>query len=259
MPQGRGRSSADLWVATAAYDRRFAMTTTSTLLTFLHTGNPTGLKFLVEHGDARCLFDFGREHAPGRSPFSLGLEPRPGREIADLIAVGEAPLLQGVYAGDAWDGRSHVFLTHMHLDHTGLIPLLGADVPLYYPAAMEPVRAGAERSGYLPWRRPPGSMVGDGETIDVGPIRVRFVAVDHDVPGSTGFLIETPELTLAFTGDHRWHGFHPELTERSAARATGAALLIQEGVSLGYVPVEGAPPPLSEAEAIAELGRTVAE
>jgi ribonuclease J len=235
------------------------MSATSTLLTFLHTGNPTGLKFVVQHGDARCLFDFGREHAPGRSPFSLGLRPRPGREIGDLVAVGEAPPLRGVYAGDAWDGHTHVFLTHMHLDHTGLIPWLGPDVPLYYPAAMEPVRAGADSSGYLTWRRPPGSMVQDGETISVGPIRVRFVTVDHDVPGSTGFLIETPEATLAFTGDHRWHGLHPEVTAEFARAARGADLLIQEGVSLGYVPLEDSPPQLSEAEAIAGLGRAVAE
>ncbi|HEY8863159.1 MAG TPA: MBL fold metallo-hydrolase [Candidatus Dormibacteraeota bacterium] len=235
------------------------MSATSTLLTFLHTGNPTGLKFLVEHGDARCLFDFGQEHSPGRSPFSLGLKPRPGRELADLIAVGAAPALQGVYAGDVWDGRTHGFITHMHLDHTGLIPLLGPDVPLYYPADMDPVRVAADRSGYLPWRRPPGSGIGDGETIAAGPIRVRFVAVDHDVPGSTGFLIETPELTIAFTGDVRWHGLHPEVTEAFAHAARGADILIQEGVSLGYVLVEGAPPPLSEAEAIAELGRVVAE
>jgi ribonuclease J len=235
------------------------MTASSTELTFLHTGNPTGLKFVVERGEVRCLFDFGREHAPGRALFSFGLEPRPGREVSDLIAVGAAPRLEGVYAGDAWDGRTHVFISHMHLDHTGLIPFLGPDVPLYYPAAMEPVRAAADSSGYLAWRRPPGSMVGDGEIIDVGPIRVRFVAVDHDVPGSTGFLIETPEASLAFTGDHRWHGLHPELTKAFAAGAAGADLFIQEGVSLGYVPVEGAPPQLSEAEAIVQLGRAVAE
>ncbi|HEV2032958.1 MAG TPA: hypothetical protein VGU71_01970, partial [Candidatus Dormibacteraeota bacterium] len=144
-------------------------------------------------------------------------------------------------------------------DHTGLIPLLGPDVPLYYPAAMEAVRVGADSSGYLPWRRPPGLGIGDGETIEVGPIRVRLVAVDHDVPGSTGFLIETPEATLAFTGDHRWHGLHPELTEAFAGKAAGADVLIQEGVSLGYVPLEDSPPQLSEAEAIAELGRVVAE
>ena len=226
-----------------------------TTLSFLHTGNPTGLKFLVEHGDSRCLFDFGREHAPGRVPFSLGLRPRPGRELADLIAVGEAQPLPGVYAGDRWDGRTHVLISHLHLDHTGLIPYLGPEVPLYYPAAMEPIRAAADSSGYLPWRIPVGVAVGDGDAIQVGEIGVRFVAVDHDVPGSSGFLITTPEATIAFTGDHRWHGLHPELTARFAEQARGADLLIQEGVSLGYLPTLPAQPQLSEAEVIAELGR----
>jgi ribonuclease J len=235
------------------------MSAATTLLTFLHTGNPTGLKFVVEHGDARCLFDFGAEHAPGRTPFSLGLAPRPGRERADLVAVGAAPPLEGVYAGDRWDGRTHVFITHMHLDHTGLIPLLGPDVPLYFPAAMEPIRAAADRSGYLPWRRPTGSAIADGETIDVGPIRVRFVAVDHDLPGATGFIVETPDASLAFTGDHRWHGLHPEVTRAFAEKARGADLLIQEAVSLGRVSLEDDPPQLSEADAIAELGRALEE
>jgi ribonuclease J len=230
-----------------------------TTLTFLHTGNPTGLKFLVEHGDSRCLFDFGREHAPGRVPFSLGLRPRPGRELADLIAVGEAQPLPGVYAGDPWDGRTHVFISHMHLDHTGLIGHLGSEVPLFYPDAMEPVREGADSSGYLPWRVPAGNRVGDRETIEVGAIAVRFVAVDHDVPGASGFLLTTPEVTIAFTGDHRWHGLRPDLTARFANEARGADLLIQEGVSLGYQPPDPPLPQLSEADVIAELRRVVEE
>jgi ribonuclease J len=230
-----------------------------TTLHFLHTGNPTGLKFLVEHGDSRCLFDFGREHTPGRVPFSLGLRPRPGRELADLIAVGEAQPLPGVYAGDRWDGRTHVLISHMHLDHTGLIGYLGPEVPLYYPEAMEPIREGASSSGYLAWRVPVGEPVGDGDSIEVGSIAVRFVAVDHDVPGSSGFLITTPEATIAFTGDHRWHGLHPELTARFAEEARGADLLIQEGVSLGYAPTFPPQTQLSEAEVIAELGRAARE
>ena len=235
------------------------MSAASTLLTFLHTGNPTGLKFLVDHGDARCLFDFGPEHAPGRTPFSLGLVPRPGRELADLVAVGTAPPIKGVYAGERWDGRTHLFITHMHLDHTGLIPMLGPDVPLYFPAAMEPIRAAADRSGYLRWRRPTGSPIADGETIGVGPIRVRFVAVDHDLPGATGFLVETPDASFAFTGDHRGHGLHPQLTEAFADAARGVDMLIQEGVALGPVSPDITTPQPTEAEAIAELGAALAE
>jgi ribonuclease J len=235
------------------------MTAASTTLTFLHTGNPTGLKFLVEHGDDRCLFDFGREHAPGRALFSLGLRPRLGRELADLIAAGEAPSIGGVYAGDGWDGRTHVFISHMHLDHTALVCHLAPEVPLFYPEAMEPVRAGADSSGYLPWRRPAGTPVADRSELKAGEISVRLVAVDHDVPGSTGFLVTTPEATIAFTGDCRRHGLHPELTARFCEEARGADLLIQEGVSLGYLPPDPARPWFSEAEVIAELARAVAQ
>ena len=217
------------------------MTEARTTLTFLHTGNPTGLKFFVEHGDSRCLFDFGREHAPGRALFSLGLRPRLGRELADLVAAGEAPAVEGVYAGEPWDGRTSVFISHMHLDHTALVRHLAPEAPLYYPAEMEPVRAGADSSGYLPW------------------IKVRLLAVDHDVPGSTGFLVSTPEAAIAFTGDCRRHGLHPELTAAFAQAVKGADLLIQEGVSLGYLPPIPAPPLLTEEEVIAELALAAAE
>jgi ribonuclease J len=65
---------------------------------------------------------------------------------------------------------------------------------------------------------------------------VELVAVDHDLPGATGFLVRTPDLSLAYTGDHRWHGLHPEVTERFAEAARGVGVLLQEAVSLGWDP-----------------------
>lgn len=216
-----------------------------TLLTFLSLGNPTGLKFAVERGGRRALFDFGREHAPGRALFSMGVEPRAGRELEDELAVGAAPALEGVY--DGWDGRTAVFISHLHLDHTGLVHHLHPDVPIYYPAAMEEIRAAADRTGYLPWRSPAGTTVPDRATVLGGEIAVQFVAVDHDLPGATGFLIRTPDLSIAFGGDHRWHGVRPELTAAYAEAARGADVLIQEGVNLGLAPPpdegDGPPPP----------------
>lgn len=234
----------------------------TTSLTFLHTGDPTGLKFSVEHGDARCIFDFGREHAPGRAAFSMGLAPRRGRELSDLLALGVAPRLEGVYAGQEYDGRTQVFITHLHLDHTALVQYLHPLVPLHYPAGMEPVRRDAAACGYLPWREPRGRPHTDGEQVQAGEISVRFAAVDHDVPGATGYLIRTPDLSIAFTGDWRRHGLHPERTEAFAAAAKGCDLLIQECVGLASL----LPPPggevvgpglLSEAEAAEEIERAV--
>ncbi len=217
----------------------------STLLTFLNTGNPTGLKFTVEHGGRRALFDFGLEHAPGRAPFSMGLEPRPGRELADLLAVGSAPRLDGVYEG--WDGRTAVFITHMHLDHTSLVRFLHPQVPLFYPAAMEDLRSAVEASGYLAWRRPAGTPLPDRRPLTWGEIEVTPVSVDHDLPGATGYLVRTPDLFLAYTGDHRWHGLHAESTAAFAEAARGADVLVQEGVLLeppAAAPAAGALPPL---------------
>jgi ribonuclease J len=221
----------------------FSMPAT-THLTFLNLGDPTGLKFTVEHGGHRALFDFGLEHAPGRAPFSLGLEPRPGRELTDLLGVGSAPRLDGLYNNQVWDRRTAVFISHMHLDHTALVRFLHPDVPLHYPAAMEELRAAVAAAGYMPWRRPPGTPLADRRPLAWGDIEVTPVAIDHDVPGATGYLVRTPDLFLAYTGDHRWHGLHPELTAAFTEAARGADVLIQEGVLLEPEPEAGGPPRL---------------
>jgi ribonuclease J len=239
------------------YDGLFPVTTAMTALTFYNVGNPTGLKFVVEHGVSRAFFEMGIEHAPGVAPFSLGLRPRPGRELADLQAVGMAPRGTGVL--ESWDGRTSLFLSHLHLDHVALVPCVPPEVPLYFPLDMEPLRRACVEAGYLAWREPAGTPVPERGRVRVGEIEVEFVAVDHDLPGASGFLIRTPDLTIAYTGDHRWHGLHPERTAAFAATVAGADVLIQEVVSLGFVPPadetgDSPPPEPTEADVIAAFG-----
>jgi ribonuclease J len=234
--------------------------TESTGLTFLHLGNPTGLKFVLDYGGVRAMFEMGIEHAPGAVPFSLGLRPRPGRELPDLQAVGMAPRGTGVLG--TWDRRTSLFVSHMHLDHVALVHAVHPDVPLYYPQRMEPLREACVRAGYLDWRASPGVQVPDRGRVRVGEIEVEFVAVDHDLPGATGFLVRTPDLTLAYTGDHRWHGFHPEVTERFAEAARGVRVLLQEAVSLSWdppaeAPVDGAVPDGGEEDVARAFGEVL--
>jgi ribonuclease J len=237
------------------------LNTETTLLTFLNLGSPTGLKFVVEHGRSRAMFEMGIEHAPGAVPFSLGLRPRQGRELLDLMAVGMAPRHTGLLG--SWDGRTSLFVSHMHLDHVALVHCVNAAAPLYYPAAMEPVREACERAGYLAWRSPAGTPVPDRGSAAAGDIEVEFVAVDHDVPGASGFLIRTPDLSIGYTGDHRWHGLRPELTVAFARAAKGVDVLVQEVVTLGWEPEPGtgseaaSPAELSELDVAAAFGQVL--
>ncbi|MGH7919802.1 MAG: MBL fold metallo-hydrolase [Candidatus Dormibacteraceae bacterium] len=242
------------------------MTTSTTTLTFLATGDPTGLKFTVEFGDRRAIFDFGLQHAPGAAPFAQGVVPRPGHELHDLRALGMAPALDGIY--ERWDRRTAVFITHLHLDHTGLVRFLAPEVPLHYPAEMGPLRDAAVAGGEATWRAPGAERpLRDRERVEWGAITVEPVAVDHDVPGATGYLITTPDLRLAYTGDHRWHGLHPERTRSFAEAASGCEVLIQEAVGLSTLPADPdptadpdpAPAPLAEADVSAGFERVLRE
>lgn len=203
----------------------------ATRLTFLSTGNPTGLKFTVEHGDDRALFELGIEHSPGGVPFSMGLRPRRGRLLPDLLAVGMAPPGTGVLG--EWDGRTHLFVSHLHLDHCALAHCVHPSVPLFYPEAAEDLRSACDRVGHPRWRHPPGTAVPGRGRVTVGAIDVQFMVVDHDLPGAAGFLIRTPDLSIGYTGDHRWHGLHPEVTAAYCEAARGVDVLVQEGVTLG--------------------------
>ena len=185
--------------------------TSETGLTFLHLGNPTGLKFVIEHGASRAMFEMGVEHAPGAMPFSLGLQPRPGRELTDLQAVGMAPRGTGVLG--TWDRRTSLFLSHMHLDHVALAQCVHPEVPLYYPQTMEPLREACAQAGYLSWRQPAGIQVPDRGRVRVGDIEVEFVAVDEIQ------LAADPERGHVFT--HRLLHARGRAETRSEERRVG--------------------------------------
>ena len=156
----------------------------ATELTFLSVGTPAGVKFALEYKGVRALFELGMDYRQGLTPFSLGLRPRPGRELEDLLAVGMAPADTGVLG--AWDGRTSVFLSHLHLDHTALVPFVHPDAPLFYHQEMEELRQASVAAGYQSWREPAGQPVADGGKVAVGEMQVEFVAVDHDLPGAAG-------------------------------------------------------------------------
>ena len=200
-------------------------------------------KLVVEEDGWRVVLDMGLE-IPGReglvrSPLRL----TPGSELRTRLRLGEAPAIDGLYrteavagtgvTGAGGDGRTALFLSHCHVDHVGLLGWVDGSVPIR--AAEETVRmldalevAGQGLEGG-PARVEP---MPEGEPVAVGPLVVERYAVDHDVPGASGFLVRTGAGVVAYSGDLRLHGRHPERTLRFAERARGARALVMEGTTL---------------------------
>lgn len=223
----------------------------------------TGTQILVEDGNARLLFDCGLVFDPAGDPFAH-VSRRPGRELSDLIRLGMAPMVPGLYAPHHLDGiglpsvvppsdgPTAVALSHSHLDHTHLVGFVDPAVPVYATPPTARILQVLSDAGDTAAPVTRSVMpVDPGQTFQLGPMHVRFVPVDHDVAGAAGLLIETSDGVIAYSGDIRLHGAFPERTlgfARAAADA-GARLLILEGNRLSPPPDPTLPlPPVDRVE-----------
>jgi glyoxylase-like metal-dependent hydrolase (beta-lactamase superfamily II) len=135
-----------------------------------------------------------------------------------------------------------IFVTHMHADHSGLLPFLRQEGTCFFASAadadvinhmfteadpMEPLRVAACQNGFAPEeavaaiQRHPGNDIGskaglefncaaDGDIIAAGPFHFRCVAT----PGHTqGHLcLYEPEHKLLISGDHILGDISPNIT-----------------------------------------------
>ncbi len=207
-----------------------------------------GSRILVEEDGHRVLLDFGQDYRPGRGLLRAPVRMRPERELADRLRLGEAPRVERLYRPDlvqdlglaaGGDGRTAVFISHGHIDHAGLTAFIDPEVPVY--ASADTVRletalreAGEAATGERAAFRP----LPAGEAVEVGPLRVVRVDVDHDVPGASGYLVESASGRLAYTGDFRLHGRHPEQSRAFTEHARGVDILVTEGTMLSANPAE---------------------
>ena len=201
-------------------------------------------KVVVREGGHRVLLDLGTDIPRDGDLFRAPAGTRPGRGLADRLAVGAAPAIPGVFDPAALDPGDRlgepgeptkVFITHPHIDHVGLAGYIRPEVPVHAsPDAARLLRALAGAGEGLAGGDPDWIELPEGEQVQVGPMRVERIAVDHDVPGASGYLVHTGDGTLAFTGDYRFHGHHPELSWGFAERVAGCEVLVTEGTTLSF-------------------------
>jgi ribonuclease J len=205
-----------------------------------------GSKVAVRDGGHRVLLDIGMDIPSGGDLFRLPVRARPGRELADRLRIGTAPRLPGLYDPAVLDPGdplgepgepTAVFVSHAHIDHVGMAGFVRPDVPVHAHRETVALLRALDAAGQgLPGGDPEWRPLEPGERTAVGPMEVECVPVDHDVPGASGYLVRTSAGTLAFTGDIRFHGRHPELSWEFAARARHCDVLVTEGTTLGWDP-----------------------
>ncbi|MBB2892616.1 MBL fold metallo-hydrolase [Flexivirga oryzae] len=207
-------------------------------------------KLTLTEGDHRVMLDIGLDIPSHTDLFRSPVRERPGRELADRLRLRMAPRVPGL-----WDRRwladedadlaepttkTAVFASHAHIDHTGLAGFVRPDIPMHAHADTVRVLDALEASGeQLAGCAPEWIPLHDGETRDFGPFTVQCIRVDHDVPGASGYLVTCPDGRLAFTGDLRFHGRHPDLTRGFVERVRGVDAFVTEGTLMSFDPPEG--------------------
>jgi len=209
-------------------------------------GEIGGSKILLEAAGTRVFLDFG-ESFDRYDKYYRGIDfldkPRKSLGLKDYIEMEMIPPMEGVYSEAALKFTDRlkykdpqydaVIISHIHGDHFNDVRWLDKKLPVYMGAGAKKLND-AYNDCYVMFKSPDNGNVKEfstGQAFTVKNIKVTPMAVDHSTPGAYGFIIETPEGNVVYTGDYRFHGFAPEMTEKFIQAASGKKinLLITEG------------------------------
>ncbi len=167
--------------------------------------------------NTRIIFDFGTVYDPNNEEEKL-------------------PRVEGVYDNTSkYD--DHVFISHLHLDHTKAMNLVDQNIPIYMSEESVDFLNTLYDCGFdqiLGKRREYTKVT---EKIKIGEITITPFLVDHDVPGACAFVFQTKDVKIVYTGDIRLHGYKRELTDQfiKACKKQKIDVLISEGVTISFI------------------------
>ncbi|MFA6049174.1 MAG: MBL fold metallo-hydrolase [Candidatus Micrarchaeia archaeon] len=204
-----------------------------------------GNKILVEDRKTRIFLDFGQSFSllDGFFVPEAFLSPRDRFGLKDFFEFGLVPKLRGLYCEKALENSSlpydkeaafdAIFVSHPHFDHVAHLEYLHPDIPVYMGEATKTILDSTEETTRQKFCSEDSCVktFRSGQTQSVGNLKVTPIHVDHSVPGAYGFLIETSEGTIAYTGDFRLHGPKSSLSQDflDKAKAADPQALIIEG------------------------------
>lgn len=140
-----------------------------------------------------------------------------------------------------------IVLTHGHEDHIGGLPFLlsRVDVPIYGTPLTLGLLGNKLREHSL-FNKTRLNEVNAGETIKLGCMKIKFIHVNHSIPDSVAFAIETPGGTIVHTGDFKIDctpisGDMIDLSSFARVGDDGVLALLAESTNAerpGYTPTE---------------------
>jgi ribonuclease J len=188
-----------------------------TTITFYGGVNEVGgNKILLKDRDTKVFFDFGMSFSMRRQFYSPPfLSPKSEKS---LQALGILPKIDGIYKFEAKAPEiDAVFISHGHMDHSAYLSFIKREIPVYcgettkiiLQAMSEMRRADLEFNvddiKFETFRT--------GHKKCVGGLEILPIHVDHSVPGAYGFIIQTSNGLVVYTGDFRMHGAKPKMTD----------------------------------------------
>jgi len=202
-----------------------------------------GNKILLETKEARIFLDFGEAFSLLDEFFlpESFLSPRERFGLKDYVEFGLIPKLEGLYCSQAIERTDipykepefdAVFLSHSHADHWEHLRFLHPEIPIYMGECTKKIL----QSTWTTTRETKNyadkcfKTFRSGASIRIKDITVRPIHVDHSVPGAYGFIIDTPEGSIVYTGDLRAHGPRSDMTVEfldKAASSDPLALIIE--------------------------------
>jgi ribonuclease J len=213
-----------------------------------------GNKILVEDRKTRVFLDFGQSFSLLDDYFADWLQPRGRFGLKDYFALGLMPKTKGLYNKEALGQTKLVYtepefdaiiLSHPHFDHTAHLQYIDPKIPIYMGEACKKILDSVQATTNSFFFREMEETDRDGTVHDantvetfktgsklkIGSMEITPIHVDHSVPGAYGFIVETSEGTIAYSGDLRKHGNKPQMTEDFVQKAVKSdpKVLIIEG------------------------------
>jgi len=233
-----------------------------------------GNKILVSENQTSIFLDFGMSFSQANKYFSEFLQPRKANGICDFVEFGLLPWIRGIYREDylRHSGISYdvepsvdgVLLSHAHMDHSSYIHHLREDIPIYLTEESYLILKVLEETSsvsftdlihlkknfyFVPKKRGEGykRLIGNAsqmerdirvikpyKTYDIGDFRVKSAPVDHSLPGASGYIAENDSDAIIYTGDLRFHGRRPELSEKFVKKSCkiNPTVMLSEGTRI---------------------------